>query len=105
MLDFTLYLLYALIGIATVGAIVFSLMNIVSKPGGLVRAGIGIGALLVLFFVSYALSDSELTPTQRAMGLTENGARMIGAALIMFYIALFGAIAALVFSEITKAFK
>src|SRR5690606_34586353 len=105
MLDFALYLLYALLAIAAVGAIVFSLLNIVSKPGGLVRAGIGIGALLVLFFLSYAISGSELTAEQRAIGLTESSAKLIGAALIMFYIALIGAIVALVFSEIIKAFK
>ncbi len=105
MLDFSLYLLYALVGIAAVAAVVFSLLNIVTKPGGLVRAAIGVGALVVLFFVSYALSGSDLTAAQRATGLTENAAKMIGAALIMFYIAFVLAIIALVFSEITKAFK
>ncbi len=105
MLDFSFYLLYVLTAVATLAAIGFSFLNIISKPGGLVRAGIGIGVLLVLFFVSYAMSSSELTAAQRALGVTESGVRLVSAGLIMFYIVLIGAIVALVFSEIIKAFK
>jgi hypothetical protein len=105
MLDFALYLLYALIGIAALAAIAFALINIVSKPGGLVRAGISLGALLVLFFVSYALSSGELTTAERARGITEGTSKIVGAALIMFYIAFILAILSLLYSEIVKAFK
>lgn len=105
MLDIALYVLYAFFGIAAIAAIGFALINIVSKPGGLVRAAIGIGALAVLFFISYALSSGEITAADRASGLTEGSSKVIGAALIMFYIAFILAILALIYSEITKAFK
>lgn len=97
--------MYALVAVAALGAIVFSLVNIASQPGGLVRAAIGLGALLALFFLSYAIASGELTAAERARGLTEGTVRLVGAALVMFYIAFVGAILALVYSEITKAFK
>ena len=97
--------MYALIAVAAIGAVVFALINIVSKPGGLVRAAIGIGALVGLFFVSYALTSGEVSAAERARGLTEGTARLVGAALVMFYIAFVLAILALIYSEITKAFR
>lgn len=105
LLDISLYVMYGLIVIAALGAIAFALINIVSKPGGLVRAAIGIGALVGLFFISYALSSGEVTAIERARGVTEGTSRLVGAALVMFYIAFVLAILALIYSEITKAFR
>src|SRR5690606_39825579 len=56
---------------------------------------IGLGALLALFFLSYAIASGELTAAERARGLTEGTVRLVGAALVMFYIAFVGAILAL----------
>jgi hypothetical protein len=105
MLNFSLYLFYALFVIAALSAFAFSVINIVTQRGGLVKALIGVGALVVLFGLSYALSSGEVTATERALGVTSGTSRWVGAALIMFYIAFVLAILALIYSEITKAFK
>jgi len=105
MLDFGLILFYALFGLGTLAAIGFAVYHLVSKPGALVRAAIVLGALLVLFGLSYALSGSEVNDVYRAQGVTESTSKLIGAGLIMFYLAFFIAIAALVYTEISKAFK
>jgi ABC-type transport system involved in cytochrome c biogenesis permease subunit len=105
LLDISLYVMYLLIVVAALGALGFALINIVSQPGGLVKAGIGIGALLGLFFISYAMTSGDLTTAERARGISETTSRIISASLIMFYIAFVISILALVYAEISKAFK
>jgi uncharacterized membrane protein YtjA (UPF0391 family) len=70
-----------------------------------VRAGIGIGVILLLFGVSYAMSGSEVDLKAAALGVTETSSKLIGAGLIMFYITLVLSILALIYSEISKALK
>lgn len=105
MLDVGLYLLYALLTIAVLAAIVFPLINSLSNPRGLIRSGIGVALMLVLFVIAYALSGSELTRPAVAAGLTGPSVKLIGAGLIMLYIVLFLAVLALIYSEISKALK
>ena len=104
MLDVGLYILYALLFVAVATAIIFPLINSFSNPSGLLKTGIGLGVILVLFGISYAISGSELTRTAIGAGLTESTVKLIGAGLIMFYIVLVGAVLALIYSEISKAF-
>ena len=105
MLDFGLYALYALLFIAVAAAIIFPLINSLSNPASLIRSAIGIGVILVLFGIAYALSDSALTRSAISAGLSESSVKLIGAGLIMLYIVFILAILALIYSEISKALK
>lgn len=105
MLDFGLYTLYVLMSIAVAAAIIFPLIHSVSQPGALVKLGIGIAVIVVLFGLSYALSGSEVSARIAAAGVTEAGSKLIGAGLIMFYITLVLAVLALIYSEMSKAFR
>jgi hypothetical protein len=100
-----LYFGYFLFGVAILAAIAFPLMNTIKNPGSVVKSGIGIGVLLVVFFISYALADSDVSVIAKSLGWGESSVKLIGAGLIMFYITLFGAIIGLIYSEISKAFK
>jgi hypothetical protein len=92
-------------GIAILAAIGFAVMSAVTTPGALVKTLIGIGALVVLFGLAYILSTSDVSNANRALGVTEGSSKLISAGLIMFYMALVLAILALLYSEISKAFK
>jgi hypothetical protein len=105
MLDIGLYILYALLFIAVATAIIFPIINSLSNPSGLLKSAIGIGVILVLFGISYALSDSELTRGAIAAGLSESSVKLVGAGLIMLYIVFILAVLALIYSEISKALK
>jgi hypothetical protein len=104
MLDFGLYAFYAAFAIAVLGTILFEILNLVKNPKLLVRTLVLIGILLTLFGVSYALSDSKLSQSAAAM-VTPTAGKLISAGLIMFYITLFLAAGAVLYSEITKSFK
>lgn len=105
MLDFGLYALYVLLFIAVAAAIIFPLINSLSSPASLIRSAIGVGVILVLFGLAYALSDSVITRSALAAGLSEPSVRLIGAGLIMLYIVFILAVLALIYSEISKALK
>jgi hypothetical protein len=105
MLDVGLYALYVLLFIAVAAAIIFPLINSLSNPRALIRSAIGLGAIVVLFGIAYAVSDSQLTRSAISAGLTESSVKLISAGLIMFYIVLVLAVLALIYSEISKALK
>ena len=65
----------------------------------------GIGALVILFLIAYALSGSEVTPKYTAVGVGEGSSKLIGAGMIMFYFIMIVAIVGMIYSEINKALK
>lgn len=105
MLDFGLYFFYVLCLIAIVAAVGFSIYNMMSKPGALIRSLIVVGILAAIFGASFALSSGDVNDAERALGITESTSKMVGAGLIMFYIVIVLAFVSLIYSEITKAFK
>lgn len=105
MLDLGLYLFYALLLIAVIAAMVFPVINSIKEPKALLKSAIGIGIVLVVFGISYAVADSSVNLKAAAMGVTESSSKLIGAGLIMFYVALVLSAVALIYSEISKAFK
>lgn len=104
LLDIGLYAAYALVAIAVLTAIIFPVFNAIKTPAALVRALIGIGILLAIFGISYALSDSNLSVRSAAMVGPGTG-RLVSAGLIMMYISLVLAAIAVIYSEISKAFR
>jgi hypothetical protein len=105
MLDLGFYVFYVLLFIAIAAMLVFPIIHMLGEPSALLRSAIGIGVVVVLFVISYALADSEITLKAAAVGVTPTSSKLIGAGLIMFYITLVLSGLALIYSEISKALK
>ena len=109
MLDFGLYLSYILIAICIGAAIVLPLINSVSDPRSLLKIGAGVLALLVIIFVGYALSGTEVTQigadAMRTQNLGDNAVKWISGGLIAMYILLVLAVLSIVFTEISGIFR
>lgn len=105
MLDLGFYVFYALLFIAIAAMLVFPVIHMLREPSLLIRSAIGIGVVVVLFAISYALADSDVTLKAAAVGVTPTSSKLIGAGLIMFYITLVLSGLALIYSEISKALK
>lgn len=105
MLDLGFYICYALLFIAIAAMVVFPVIHMLREPSLLLRSAIGIGVVVVLFVLSYALADSEVNLKAAAVGITPTTSKLIGAGLIMFYITLVLSALALIYSEVSKAFK
>lgn len=98
MIDVGLFLSYFLVGICLVTAIGMPLVKAFGDPQALKKIGTGIGALLLVFVVSYFIADGT------AYGdANETTAKLVGAGLFTMYILAFGAILGIVITEIKKA--
>ena len=103
--DIGLYVGYALFIVAVASAAILPLVNALKPPKELVKCLMGLGALVVLFLISFGLAGSEVTAKYTAQGIGEGSSKLIGAGLTMFYIVFIVALLGIVFSEINKALK
>ncbi|MCB0487419.1 MAG: hypothetical protein R2820_13385 [Cyclobacteriaceae bacterium] len=103
--DIGLYVGYVLFIVAVGAAAILPLISALKSPKDLMKSLMGVGALLVLFLVSYALAGSEVTAKYVAQGVGEGSSKLIGAGLTMFYIVFVLALLGIVYSEINKALK
>jgi hypothetical protein len=105
MIDVGLYFGYLLLFVAAGASIVFPLLYAIKHPDVFKKSLVGVVSLIVLFGISYALSGSDVTAKQAAIGVTEGSSKMIGAGLTMLYLVMAGGVIALIYSEVNKATK
>lgn len=105
LIDIGLYLTAFLL-IASLGALILlEAFNLLKDPKALIFAGAVIVGLVILFFISYAMSTGDVKTKYTALGVDSGSSKLIGAGLIMLYIFLFVSIAGMVISEIYKMLK
>lgn len=105
MIDIALYLTYGLIIIAALGAIILPLINSLGDPGSLIKTGIGIGALLVVFAIGYVLAGNETPPVYVTHGVGPGLSKWVGAALITMYVLFIIAVLSIIVTEVSKLFR
>ena len=103
--DIGLYISYAAVTIAVAAAVILPLLHAVKHPKTLLGSLVGVGALVILFVVCYAISDSEVSAKARALGADESSSQLIGAGLYTFYAVFIVSIVGMVYSEVNKALK
>ncbi len=97
---------YVMIVLGVVLAVIFPLINAISQPQLLVKAGIGLVGILIIFGIGYALSDGNLTAKFIQSGVeSENLSRTIGGALKMVYLLMGVAVIGIVYTEFSKIVK
>jgi len=101
------YIVAALTLLLVVG---FSVFNIFVNPKAAVNALIGIGALALIIIVSFALSSSDIDPLfvmriSENIEVTDSLSKQVGAGLIATYILSGLAVAAILFTWISKLIK
>lgn len=97
--DVGLFASYILIALCAIAAIAIPLVQSFGDPQSLVKSGIGVGVLLVVFLIGYGIADSN------SAGATETTAKLVGAGIISMYVLFFGAIIGIVITEVTKIIK
>lgn len=100
-----IYWCYTLFVLGALTAIVFPIINMAKNPGGAKSALIGVGALVLVFVIAYALGGDEMTPKYEKFIDGPEASKRVSMGLIAFYILAIGAIAATVYSGISKLFK
>jgi len=103
--EFGLYLSYLMFAIALLAAIVLPLIKAFDEPKQLVKAGIALGGLLVVFLISWAIAGNEVTTMYTEKGVGEGLSKMVGGVLTMMYLLMGIAIVAIIYTEVHKSVK
>ena len=104
-INFGLYLTYFLIGLAVVAVVILPLVKAMDNPKTLVGTAIGLGVLLVLFGVSYAVAGNEVLASYTVQNVGPGISKFVGGLLITMYLLFGGAIVGILYTEVSKAFK
>ncbi|MBP9151416.1 MAG: hypothetical protein KBF73_03955 [Flavobacteriales bacterium] len=93
---------YILLAIAAFGAIGFPILDMIKNPKGTKGALIGVGIIVLIFGISYALGSDENPSKIKISGGT---AKLVDTGLYSFYILSLIAIVVTIYSEVSKVFK
>ncbi len=100
-----LWISYIMLIIGAAGAIIMPLVNAASQPKVLMKGGIGLLVLIVVYLIGWALAGSEVTNAYLEEDVDASMSKQIGGVLTMMYILLGVALVGIVYSEISKAIK
>jgi len=104
--DLILYWGYVLVILSGVIILTIVIAGIVKNPRGSGKVVVIAAIMLIVGFISYAISDNTLSPEQlEKYSLTPNGVRMVGAGLLMTYFIMIGAIGVFVYTSLIKFLK
>jgi len=97
---------YIAFALAVLLALIFPVIQIIDNPKGAVRPLIVVAFLVILWVVSYTLSDNTFTPLQlEKMETTAEVSKMVGAGLIYTYFIFGLAIVSIIYASISNIFK
>ncbi len=98
-----LILTYILLAVGVLAAIIMPLFQaITTDPRSLLKSAMGLGFIVVIYFIGYALSGNEVTAKYTEFGVDASISKMVGGILNTMYILMFGALAGIIFTEVHK---
>ena len=105
--DIMLYVSYAMVVFAALVAVLLPLIKSLDDPKSLMKTGLAIVGILVLFFICFSISSDEVLPKFEAAPffLTPQMSQLVGGCLITTYVLTIIALGSIVVTEITKGFK
>ncbi len=115
LINIGLYGAFALLAIAAISAIVMNLINSLSNTKSLIKSGIGIVVLVVIFFIGYSMAPTEfdsvtsaafeaaeIDPTAESTG---NLYKLVGGAMTTTLVLFVLAVVGLVYSSVARIFN
>lgn len=103
-LDYTIYFTYFLFFLGLVLALVSGVVGTLAKPGSLKGSLIGIGGIVLILIISYALASDEILESYPKT-VTSNEVKWSDTGLIMLYFLFAGAIGSVIFSWVNSLIR
>lgn len=102
-----LYVSYALVIVGTVLSVLLPLIKSLDDPKALLKSGLGVVGIVVVFFICYSISSNEVLPKFEAepFNLTAQTSQMVGGLMFTTYLLIVVALAGILLTEINKAIK
>lgn len=97
---------YVLLGLAAVGTIIASILNIIQNPKSGIKSLASIVLIIVIFFIGYAISKGELANGYERYGVeTANFSKLIDAGLYLFYALISITVGGIIVTELISVIK
>ena len=94
---------YILLTVGVLAAIIMPLFQaITTDPKSLLKSAMGLGVIVVIYFIGYASAGDEVTAKYSEFGVDASISKMVGGILNTMYILMFGALAGILFTEVHK---
>lgn len=103
--DFGLNAAKFLFIISGIIAVVYPIVNAMGDPKSLMKVGIGVGAVFVVFLISYMISGNEVTDVYKTFGVDEGSSKVVGGGIIMIYVMAILAVAGIILGEVSRLIK
>jgi hypothetical protein len=82
------------------------LINSFGNPASLLKSGLGLVVLVVVFGIAWAMAGIDFTAVQaEEFDMTASKAKLVGGILIMMYILTGIAVVGIVYTELSKMIK
>ena len=94
---------YILLIATVVAALAGTVMTAISNPAKMKGSAIGVGAMIVIFGLSYALAGAEVLESYGP--ISESTSRLTGAGLYSFYILFVLAVLSIAYSSVSRLLK
>ena len=105
LINIGIILTYLMVGLAALTAIGFGIKNMIQKTGSAKKTLFTIGGLIAIIIIAYITASDEVLNEYKKYNITTSASKQVGMGLITFYILIFGAIAAVLYSELSKMFS
>ena len=105
LINIGIILTYLMVGLAALSAIGFGIKNMIQKTGSAKKTLFTIGGLIAIIIIAYITASDEVLNEYKKYNITTSASKQVGMGLITFYILIFGAIAAVLYSELSKMFS
>ena len=96
---------YLMIGFAALAAIGFGIKRLMSNTKNAKKTLYTLGGLVAVILFSYLIASDEVLPSFEKYEITASTAKNVGMGLITFYVLAIGAIAAVLYAELSKVFS
>ncbi|MBK6966282.1 MAG: hypothetical protein IPH20_20750 [Bacteroidales bacterium] len=99
------FVTYILLLLAIVASLAFPLIQTFGNLKAAKGALLGIGLVLVIFFISYMVSPAETGPFYERFGVSPSLSKLIGGGLVATYLFFFAAAASILYASVMKFFR
>lgn len=103
--DIGLQAAYVLLILAIIGIAIGFVINAISNPASVLRSGIGVVVILVVWGISYSISNNEVTKVYQDFNVDAGLSQMIGSVLTLTGTLGLLAIIGIVITEVMSAVK
>ena len=96
---------YIMIVFAAITAIGFGIKNMIQKTGNAKKTLFTIGGLIAVLIIAYLTASDEVLNEYEKYNINSSTSKQVGMGLIAFYFLIFGAIVAVLYTELSKVFS